>query len=454
MQKLGLVFGLCVAVTACGGSSVNRGGLGESCTSRDDCSGNLVCYNNVCSQSVGAPSAADGGGVTTPLPVLGGAGESCTRRADCSDGLRCFAGICAASEPAPVDAGPQPPSNPVLSDRGETCTTSSDCTAGLICLPSLGTSGLGICDVEKYDLAPGANSCHAECKTDLDCCELPLGLAATPIDGGPATYNSCADLLKAMAPFIGSNCNDHPAISHECFLYKTYCDCSASNKPWKCSTEMRCVYNKPCDPTVTGEVMKGCPAKTRASFPVSSCNNLTKTCAAGGPAGCTMNDDCTGQPVADHPREACAPGECACVIASGSCYRKCDAELDCRAGYTCDTTQALCKPAGQCTTDAFCAVALHDATAKCVAAAGGTAKTCKIPCRTDQDCSPSGLGGTSFTGSVCGADKFCGSMGCSKDDECSLLITGDDDTPLGSIKMFCAPSAAGTGIEWTSAITD
>jgi len=469
-----MVFGLCIAVAACGSSSesVNRGGVGESCTSHNDCKDGLGCFNYLCSQAP-APVVSPDGGTSTPVTptVLSGPGESCTKRADCVSGYGCFSGICALTAPVPVhvdaavitvyvtvDAGPVAPTNPVLGARGETCGVSADCEKGLICLPISDNTGLGICDIANYGYPTGANSCYAECKVDSDCCELPLGTAGTPPDAGTVTYNSCADLVKVIKQVTAGDCADQASISHECFLFKTYCDCAASatSNPWKCTAVGKCSYSGICDPTVTGEIMKGCPAKSRASFPVDSCNTTTKRCAAvAATGGCTTDAECTGLAVADAAGETCSSGECACVTTSGTCYRKCNAELDCKPGYTCDATQHLCKPAGSCTTDAFCAVSLKNAGAKCAAIAGSTAKTCRLPCQSDQDCSPSGLSVSApFTGSVCGTDKYCGSLGCTSDAECSIDVLGASGTVLGGVKMFCAPPVAGSVVQWASAITD
>lgn len=158
--------------------------------------------------------------------------------------------------------------------------------------------------------------------------------------------------------------------------------------------------------------------------------------------------------VADGAGETCAPAECICLATAGTCYRKCNAELDCKPGFTCDPTQQLCKPAGDCTTEAFCAVSLGNVSAKCAAVAGSTAKTCLLPCKSDQDCSRSGLSASKFTGSVCGVDGYCGSLGCTSDAECSLDLKGASGTVLGSVKMFCAAPVAGASVQWTSAITD
>lgn len=456
MQKLWIVLGLSLAVVACSkDENINRGGVGESCSSRNDCSGSLVCYNGICSESSKPASSADGGASTSGAPmILSKAGESCTKRSDCEMGLGCYAGICALTAPSPVDAGVVIQTvyvpvdagvNTALGNRGETCTKTQDCAIGLICLPLGEVSALGICDVANYGFATGKKHCSNECAEAIDCCELPLGTA----------YNSCADLLKAMTPNTALNCADQATISKECFLYKTYCDCATTN-PWAC-TAGQCVFSKQCDPAVAGEMMAGCPAKTRSGAAVPACNTTTKRCAVSvSTTGCQTADDCTTQGTAD-TGETCAPGECVCLADVARCYRKCNADLDCRPGYACDKTKQVCRPSGACTigSDAYCARSLQNVTAKCVAAAAtSTVGTCKIPCSIDQDCSPSGLLSGKFNGTVCGADHYCGTIGCTSNAECSLEVQ-DGTTVLGSVKMFCAEHAATAGgVDYASAITD
>lgn len=463
MQKLSMAFALCLGIAACGGDKINRGGQNESCNSHNDCAGGLVCLNGICSKSATPSVVVDGGVVTATPTVLSKAGESCSKRADCETGLGCYAGVCALSAPVatPVDAGVVTVTvtntvyvtvdagvNTALGARGETCSKTEDCAIGLVCLPLADSVGLGICDLANYGFTTSKKDCANECAVATDCCELPLGTA----------YNSCADLLKAMTPYTASNCSDQTAISKECFLYKTYCDCANNPTPaWACVSG-QCSYTRACDPTVTGEKMNGCPAKTRSSAPVPACNATTRKCvAAAAVTGCTTADDCTTLGTSD-TGETCAPNECVCLTDTARCYRKCNADLDCRAGYTCDITKQVCRPAGSCTvgSNAYCAQTLQNVSAKCVAStAGATTGTCRIPCTIDQDCSPSGILSTKFNGTVCGADKFCGGLGCNSDAECSLSIT-DGTTVLGSVKMFCAEHAAGTGpaVDYASAITD
>ena len=456
MQKLSMVLGLCILAVACGSKDyVNRGGEGESCVSHNDCSGSLICYNNICSKSA-TPVVGIDGGATTPAPVVSGPGESCTKRADCASGLGCFDGVCAISAPVPVqvDAGIAT-ANTALGTRGETCTVNSDCEKSLVCIPNPDAQGLGVCDLANYGLTAGGKTCAAECEKDIDCCELPIGLTGSSVDGGVVAYNSCSDLVKvlALSSATPTTCADVPAVARECFLYKTYCDCgaTAATNPWVCSSGT-CSYAKAC--SKTGETLLGCPTKTRSSLPVSDCNLTSNKCAGTGPAaGCTQNDECVTRGTSDGAG-GCVSNECICVIeptigVNGACYRKCSADLDCAHGYVCDLVKSICKVADGCTTDVSCKLTTQDVSAKCVISTGATSGSCKIPCKIDQDCSPSGLLSTKFNGTVCGADGYCGLIGqCSSNADCPAKVVSGVN-----IKMFCAAPVAGASSPYASAVT-
>jgi len=465
MHKVYLALGLGLALVACGsGDDFNRGGAGESCVSHNDCAGGLACYNYICSAAPAQSTQEDGGATTvTPGPVLSKSGESCTKRADCETGLGCFGGVCALTQPAPaqadaaiiyvtVDAGAPVPTNPVLGGRGETCTKSADCAVGLICLPGGDSTSLGVCDKANYGLQTGTKVCGAECMKDLDCMELPVGTTGTALDGGTTAYNSCADLVKVLtlSSTTAATCADVPAVARECFLYKTYCDTVTLPLPWTCTTTGRCTYNRNC--TVSTETLNGCPAQTRTGGAVPACNATSNKCAdAVVAAGCVQSDDCITRGTSDGAGP-CVSGECVCIAEQGTCYRKCNADLDCRQGYTCDLTKQVCTPAGECTTDAYCAVASSNVTAMCVIPTGATGGSCKIPCKIDQDCSPSGGLSTSstsaFNGTVCGADGYCGGIGCTSDAECSVDMDGT------KVKTFCTAPVVSAVVEYASAITD
>lgn len=467
MRNLCLALGLCLAAAACGGGDdIKRGGAGESCTSSNDCTDPLICDRGMCAAK-GATTTPDGGAPVTPT-VLSGPGESCTKTADCVTGYRCFAAVCALAatpEPVktdaavinvvvvPIDAGAPVPTNPVLGGRGETCTVSGDCEKGLVCIPNGISQGLGVCDLADYGLTVGGKTCSAECEQNIDCCELPVGMTGSGIDGGTVAYNSCADLVKVMAQSaaLPTTCADVPAVARECFLYKTYCDCATTN-PWLC-TAGQCSYTKAC--SKAGETLLGCPTQSRTSSPLSDCNLTTSKCA--GPtaaAGCTQDDECVTRGTIDGAGP-CVSNECVCVTdaaygVAGACYRKCAANLDCAAGYVCDTAKRACKLAGGCTTDASCKLSLKNVAAKCVLSAGAaTNGACKVPCKTDQDCSPSGLLSEPFNGLVCGNDGYCGRIGeCNTSADCA-----GKDVNGTKLKMFCAAETSVATNPYASAVT-
>jgi hypothetical protein len=457
MQKLLVSLGLCVAVAACGKESINRGELGETCTSHNDCAKSLACYNGICSVPEPAAETDDGGTVTPPAtgPVLSKAGESCTKRADCETGLLCINQTCMTSAPS-VDAAVSPPvdasvptTNTSPGIRGETCTANDDCSPGLVCIPNPTNQSIGVCDLAKYGIVQSGKICSAECKVDIDCCELPIGEVGTTGDGGAVNYNSCADLRKILNQADPSGCEAEGAtpvaLSKECFLYKTYCDC-ATSIPWKCDVATgSCAYVKNC--TGSGEKIKGCPVQTRTGAPtISTCNAATNTCSMSARLGCKTNDDCIGANIADIPAEKCVSGECVCAVDQGACYRKCNVNLDCAQNYTCDTTKFVCTFAGECTTDLACAQRLGDVTAVCAK----TTHTCKKPCAIDQDCGPSGVAGTKFKNFVCGVDGFCADITgqCTTDDDCAVTAASGQ-----LVKMFCAAATSTASVSYASAIT-
>lgn len=380
-------------------------------------------------------------------PARSGQGESCTKRADCSDGLACYSGICLAAPS--VDAGTDDggvPINPIptanLGQRGETCTASTDCAKPLVCVPlttGTGAVGLGRCDLATYGYTPTGKTCTAECKTEADCCELPLGLTATDSAGTAVAINSCADLAKIFADApAGCETTATASTTKACLYYKAYCECGAG--VWACNSGM-CSYTKAC--STTGEVAKGCPAQSRSGLGlVTNCNATSSKCESVA-AGATCPASCDGKAVEVSATEVCAKDECVCLAETAPlCYRKCNDQLDCAYGFTCDTTKRVCVQDTGCDSDAACARNLKNVTAKCVA------KTCVVPCKTDLDCGTSGITATyAWNAQVCSAG-VCADIGCTSDAECSKALTG------GSIKMFCAaPTATAAKPVYTSAIT-
>jgi hypothetical protein len=438
MKKLLVSLGLCAALAACNSSSINRGKAGESCTSHNDCAGSLGCYNGICAAT--APVVEEDGGTTAPSQE----GESCTRRADCDTGLMCFDRVCMTAAPVtPADGGA---TNSSAGVRGETCMTNADCSTTLVCIPNPTNQSIGVCDVANYSItSPGGKSCSAECKVDLDCCELPIGESGVAADAGTVNYNSCADLKKALNQADPSGCEVDTAasLSRECFLFKTYCDC-ANNNPWKCNAGS-CGYIKAC--TGNGEVIKGCPVQTRTGAPtISTCNAATLTCSTSIKAGCATNDDCLGAVIADVAGEKCVSGECVCATDRGACYRKCNVELDCAQHYSCDATKFVCTLSGECTTDLDCIQKSGDVTSVCAKATN----TCRKPCVIDQDCGPSGVAGTKFKNLVCGADGYCADITgqCASDSDCAATAANGQ-----LVKKFCVATTTAATVTYASAIT-
>ena len=287
-------------------------------------------------------------------------------------------------------------------------------------------------------LAPTGKNCLAECKEAADCCELPLELhvpytVLTPYGAGA---ESCADLAAQLAAV---NCEGvlTAANAAKCLAQAAYCDCAA--KTWACEAG-RCSYTAGC--TDDGAVPAGCPTYTRSGKGVYPLCNTDGACAPEAVDGlCAKDTDCDGEAMADLGL-LCEEGECTCYKDTQSCYRRCDAPLDCQPGYTCDDAN-VCVPVAACTSDAQCALSLQNPNARCVD------EVCRIGCSGNFDCN-SGSYQAGIATLVCNADHVCEPIGCSSDDQCSsglVLNTG--------VKMFCAAPEAAPGVAVVrSAITD
>jgi hypothetical protein len=475
----GIALCMSAAVVACSGDDDSTtpagktGGIGESCTRSADCSGTNVCVDNICQKKGTKPSgnagetgtggssggtsgkggtggtlpgagsggkAGSGGTGVTP-PVLGGEGESCTRRADCETGLGCFNQRCAPDNTTGAGGqagggGTVTPPKAQLGQDGETCVLPSDCSTGLTCLPGVNTGNLGVCAHASVGIKPTGMSCNAECKVDLDCCQLPLSITEAT---NPNPFRSCADLNDIIGD---TDCADPGGLAFECFIRNTYCSCKPTT--WKCSTEGQCQYNVDC--TDDGPTTGGCPTVTRAETPLVSTCNVDGKCASVPPdPTCKADADCETKAVTNDPTgvgDTCSPGECTCYKVTGLCYRKCTNDLDCAANQVCNTKAHVCSDAPECTTDANCQVAGATVNKVCVDG------SCKASCNNDLDCNDGSL--TTFT-SVCDTDHTCKSIGCTQDADCRAPA----GTGLAGVQKYCTPDPApGAGTAVYSAVTD
>ena len=393
--------------------------------------------------SAAVVSAVAGCGSTTNISTGGGtsaAGQSCTRTFDCEEGLSCIESICVASATPVGDAGADGTTQmmmtagPHLGARGDSCQTPLDCSAGLDCVPTVG--GASVCDVTNYGLMPTGKVCNGECSTGLDCCELPTSIGlATILDGGAeSTVHTCQDLITV---FLGGStvpCASAlplSTLSRACFYYNTYCAPGCGANTWSCNGG-HCAYAGTCTLS-TADDQNGCPSRSRTGGALTTtCNATSHTCT---PAGCTMDADCAGLPVADTSFAYCEAGDCVCN--AGACYLACSKDNDCSSSYVCDPTKHLCVT-GSCMTNQDCAVQLGNVQAKCMSGA------CKLPCVTDHDCSSSGdVPGTTFGGNVC-VSGVCTPLGCSSDMDCATA----------GLHSFCTAPAATSTVAVHSAVTN
>jgi hypothetical protein len=465
----GLALCMSVAVAACSGDDDEAqpgrrtGGLGESCTSTADCSGTNVCIDNVCQKkgttpgNGGAPSSGGSGGTGgrggtggtlpsagtggkggsagsgTSAPALGMEGESCTKHGDCAEGLGCFNQRCAPTGMSPDGggeggAGTYPPPTPVLGKFGETCVLPSDCDVGLTCLPGANAGNLGICTYASSGITPSGSSCTGECMAAEDCCQMPLAI----LNEVGSKFHSCADLADLLT---GTDCADPGSMARECFIQATYCECGKTT--WKC-TSNRCVYNVAC--AADGLTTEGCPTYSRGDFPLVSTCNADNQCSSVPPdPTCTKDVDCEGKAVADDAlNDTCSPGECTCYKATGYCYRKCSADLDCAANQTCDAKTHVCMDGPECTTDANCQAKYKNVREMCVDG------KCSVGCSNDLDCNGGNI--TSMLTAVCDTDHTCKPIGCTGNEDCKTTA---------GVQLYCIPDESGAaGGAVHSAVTD
>jgi hypothetical protein len=374
----------------------------------------------------GASVLACGSSSSGTVAGLSGSGQSCTRTSDCTANLVCLANQCLSI--APVDAsvavgdsgeaGVTTSTGPHLGQIGEACQTSRDCATGFACV----TTGNGsACDIVSYGLTATGKSCTGECSTAADCCELPTNIGDLyylPDGGFSYQYipvHSCADVLAAIGgdPTVCTAGDAGPAnveLRNACFYYQAYCSpACATNNTWAC-TNNRCSYIAPCQPTGAQNSINGCPTATRASsISSATCNAVTNTCLS--LSACTTSADCDGKSVSDTAGALCRSGDCSCY--QSGCYLTCKKDLDCQAGYTCNTsgaTAGLCSPTG-CAANADCVTQLGNVRAQCKSG------SCSVPCTDDHDCGSSGDLGTAFSQQVC-SNGACQPLGCSSDSDC------------------------------------
>ena len=381
------------------------------------------------------PDGAGGTG-TAPGPVLSGEGESCGRTADCENNLVCIQQTC-VREGSGGDAGVPP--GPRLGQRGESCQIASDCVSGLTCVLRSNAAG-GVCDLADYNLTPTGKSCVGECAAAEDCCELPAaGVSYVhPTSGLSQVAKSCADIVAALGGAV-TVCNPAPAatslLNPLCFFHATYCTCAASI--WACEMN-RCTYAAPCQAANGVNMINGCPSAVRTARAHASCDAVSSKCQTPAASQCTTDASCLGLTVAELD-DTCSTNECACV--QGQCYRKCNEELDCPARYRCDMTEEVCVQENTCTANAECAATLNEVTAEC------REGKCVRPCKTDHECSGSGLltGGGSFADSICSDKGICEPLGCTSHTECGVGLTA---------RTFCVTPSTATVPVYRSALTD
>lgn len=420
-------------------------------------------------------------------PIASGFGQSCTKTSDCQGGLVCINDTC-IKPPTPDGGG----GGVVTSDGGFTipaqlglpCATTSDCASSLLtCVPFNSAVG-GLCDYANFNIVnPDAGAlmtCTGECLTAADCCELPsppgdpatifIGETEALNDAGQIVItpsktvylNQCSSILNVGLggdPSVCSGTMLDAATSEFCFYYQTYCACAPNT--WMCMNNA-CVYTGTCTVGTTAilgesQTLGQCPTETRATkHETVTCTGSADAASAGScqAATCTDSTSCNGI-TAIGTTTPCQSGDCTCF--QDGCYLECAQDLDCPAGYECDTTNHVCRqvPAKRCKTNNDCVDVdvLPGLPANATAICDPGSSTCKVPCTVDHDCSYSSgavpaLG--AFSGNFCSAG-FCAAvvssgLSCTTNADC-LANPGS-----GSVNMFCVTPAP-TTVSVTSAVT-
>lgn len=304
-----------LALFAC--DNTLRGGAGESCTSRNDCQGGLLCVERVC---VAAPDGEEPG---SPQ------GESCTARRDCQQGLTCMDSVCTAGP-----LGEETDNR--YSGRGESCRAKNDC------LPELACVG-GTCrDVTLALETTGRECVLVECAQDADCCQ-------------DFQRNDNCDAYEA-------NCEMDPIF---CNTFRSLCQCNLM-----CEQEL-CVASAPgcgSDAECMSQQTPFCvDSRCRQCAKDNDCPGTGTRCQEGVcTAPCKQDESCP-------PLHECQDGRCVevgcvtdreCVFLTGDplsvcaedgCLVPCDQDTDCAS----DTQQFHVCEDGQCVfvgceTDAEC----------------------------------------------------------------------------------------------------
>jgi hypothetical protein len=309
-------------------NKAEKGGSGESCTRRDDCTPNLACIDNRCvsAAAAGGKDKTDGG---MALETRGVAGESCTRRADCQSNLACVDQVCIPL--TQLAAMPQG----VRGDRGESCQARNDCAEGLACVSSQ-------CVANEYNVAVQAKECfRVECSTTADCCDDFVASSSCPswkamCDAGDPSYCSyyeanckcpytCTDELCGVTTgcSVDADCGSSllKCVSKKCVQCAVDADCTTFGTDYKCTKNVcktGCKKNEECalfEACQNGACVDvGCTSDRECLFathdPLSKCTD--KKCVT----PCTTDAECGGS------FNVCEQGQCKFV--------GCETDEECR----------------------------------------------------------------------------------------------------------------------------
>ncbi len=392
---------LCSGNTGCSGnaciceSGTCNGDIGSTCSSAADCHGGNcvdgVCCESACNGACQACSAAVKGfgldGICEDLPVgsddnfpagicvgtsscdgngncLREQGVSCTAGNQCLSGF-CVDGVCcegacggpcrACSQTLNGTANGQclPRTSPGVDTDGRTGTTT--CGGAIGCNGDCSCDNAGNCEAGNSVACASPSDCLSgncvdgvccatACGASCDRCDLPsLEGVCSIVSAGTPGVPACTDpgngdyLCNGAAASCPATCASNDALCETNFF------CNGSDCIQKSADGGTCSRPGECQ---SGFCVEGFCCNAACGAPCDSCRNartglLDGTCAP-------VTDGLAGDP-------ACS-GNLLCTGTSASCPATCTLDVDCVAGYFCDSGSCVLKAAqGQpCTSGNEC----------------------------------------------------------------------------------------------------
>jgi hypothetical protein len=211
-------------------------------------------------------------------------------------------------------------SKPVrASAKGEGCQSSDECESGLSCVPS-GGGGLGVCALNKFNVAVTGKSCEfVQCRTTEDCCANVFGDAASCTSRVQCSEDKCVTKCTQDIECGGGAAKCTGGKCVQC-TKDTDCGnerCSDGQCQPKCTSDSQCPGFNRC--TDGACVKSGCQADREC---IAATGNVEATCGTDG--GCQLA--CRSDIECGNPKSfkffSCVDGNCTDV--------GCESDKDCQ----------------------------------------------------------------------------------------------------------------------------